>query len=92
MAFVWSNYRSAGQLVISGVIDSAEPRDRYSEALGLTVRSARLVASPAVIERRLRGRYTDAQGGAFEWHRTRHAELSAGWPKSTLTSWSSTLM
>lgn len=79
MAVVWSNYKTAGprQLAISGVIDSAEARARYSEALELTIRTVRLVASPAVTERRLRGRYSAAQAAAFEWHRTRHEDLSA---------------
>jgi len=78
MGFVWSNYKSVGprQLVISGVITDPESRDRYAEALALTIRPVRLVASPAVTERRLRGRYTAAQGAAFEWHRTRHEDLS----------------
>jgi hypothetical protein len=78
MAFVWSNYKTAGprQLVISGVIASTEDRDRYAEALEVTIRAVRLVASPAVTERRLRGRYSPAQGAAFEWHRTRHEDLS----------------
>ncbi|SDS61729.1 nucleoside/nucleotide kinase family protein [Microlunatus soli] len=78
MAFVWANYKSAGprQLIISGVIDSSEARERYARALGLTIRSVRLTASPTVTERRLRGRYTDAQATAFAWHETRHEELS----------------
>ncbi|QDP95313.1 hypothetical protein FOE78_04760 [Microlunatus elymi] len=79
MAFVWSNYKTAGprQLVISGVIATSGAQLRYSEALGLAIRSVRLVASPAVTERRLRGRYTAAQATAFEWHATRHEELTA---------------
>lgn len=78
MAFVWSTYQSAGprQLIISGVISSPADRRRYAEALGLTIRSVRLVASPAVTERRLRGRYTASQSTALEWHLTRHADLS----------------
>lgn len=79
MAFVWSNFKAVGprQLIVGGVIDEPASRDRYSEALGLTIRPVRLVASPAVTERRLRGRYTAARSEAFEWHRTRHEELSA---------------
>jgi len=78
MAFVWSNYKSVGprQLIISGVITDPGSRDRYAEALEVTIRAVRLVASPAVTERRLRGRYSPAQGAAFEWHRTRHEDLS----------------
>lgn len=78
MAFVWCNCKSVGprQLIISGVITDPESRDRYAEALGVTIRAVRLVASPAVTERRLRGRHSPAQGAAFEWHRTRHEDLS----------------
>lgn len=78
LAAVWSNYRRVGrrQLVVSGVITSLEERRRYATAFGMTVRSVRLEASNAVTEARLRGRYSDAQGHALDWHLDRHVELT----------------
>lgn len=79
MAAVWTNYQTAGprQLVISGVIADRAELDRYNEALCLEIRPVRLVASPAVIASRLRGRYTAAQEAKLDWHMQRHQELSA---------------
>ena len=78
MAAVWTNYQTAGprQLVISGVITSQQDLDRYNQALNLSVRPVRLVASPAVTRTRLHGRYTDTQAAKLEWHNSRHQELS----------------
>lgn len=78
MATVWANFKTAGprQLVISGVIECPEDLHRYSKALDLSVRPVRLVASPAVTETRLRGRYSDSQANTFDWHARRHQELS----------------
>lgn len=78
MATVWANYQSAGprQLVISGVIASAADLDRYSSALGLTVRPVRLVASTATTLRRLQNRYTATQAAKLDWHSQRHQQLS----------------
>lgn len=78
MAAVWTNYQTAGprQLVISGVITSQQDLDRYNQALNLTVRPVRLVASAAVIQARLRGRYTNTQAAKLEWHDSRYQELN----------------
>lgn len=78
MASVWANYKTAGprQLVISGVITSTRDLDRYSRALELAVRPVRLVASPKIIEARLRERYTDVQGAKLDWHASRHQALT----------------
>lgn len=78
MAAVWANYQTAGprRLVISGVIASREDLDRYNDALQLTVRPVRLVASNSVTEARLKSRYTESQSATYEWHAQRHQELS----------------
>lgn len=79
MATVWANYQTAGprRLVISGVIASPEDLQRYNDALRLTVRPVRLVASQAVTEARLKSRYTESQSTKYDWHAQRHRELSA---------------
>lgn len=86
MAYVWANYKTAGprQLVVSGVIASQEELDRYSQALQLTVRPVRLVASVDVTDARLRGRYTDIQSGKLDWHASRHQDLSDRLAKADL--------
>jgi len=78
MATVWANFQTAGprRLVISGVIASTEDLQRYNDALGLTVRPVRLIASPTVTEARLKGRYTESQSAKYDWHAQRHRELS----------------
>jgi hypothetical protein len=78
MAAAWANYLSVGprQLVISGVIASRDDLNRYTSALGLTVRPIRLVASPETTDRRLQGRYTETQQWKVDWHIQRHRELS----------------
>ncbi|WP_144764840.1 hypothetical protein [Curtobacterium sp. 9128] len=77
IAAVWANYRAAGprQLVISGVIASREDLDRYSRAVAMPVRPVRLVAEPATVTARLRGRYGPAQQEALGWHLDRVADL-----------------
>jgi hypothetical protein len=62
--------------VISGVIESQEDLNRYNAALELAVRPVRLTASPAIIDARLRGRYTATQASHLDWHAQRHQELS----------------
>lgn len=86
MATVWANFKAAGprQLVISGVIECPDDLDRYSAALELSVRPVRLVASAAVTEARLHGRYSDSQATTFEWHARRHRELSRRLAQSDL--------
>src|SRR5579875_2158020 len=61
IAAVWANYRAAGprQLVLSGVATSSADLDRYAAAVGLPVRSIRLVARPTTLEARLRNRYDE---------------------------------
>ncbi|MEH3075670.1 MAG: hypothetical protein PGN11_03185 [Quadrisphaera sp.] len=78
IAAVWSAYQRSGprQLVMSGVIETAEDRARYERATGLQVRSVRLEADPAVREARLRRRYTSAQHAALEWHLEHHEALA----------------
>ena len=78
MAAVWENFQTAGprQLVISGVIARPEDLQRYSTALGLTIRPVRLVATNATTERRLRGRYSASQTAAHQWHIERYQQLN----------------
>lgn len=78
MAAVWRNYQRAGprQLVVAGVITSGSDRDRYADTFGLPVRSARLTASEAVIDARLRRRYSEDQASSLKWHLDRHAHLT----------------
>lgn len=78
MTAAWSNYLRAGprQPVVAGVMASSRDRDRYAEVFALPIRSIRLVASPAVVEARLRGRYTEHQGANLSWHLERHADLT----------------
>lgn len=78
MRAVWSNYRRTGprQPVVAGVIASNRDRDRYADVFGLPVRSVRLVADPAVVEARLRARYTEHQTSSLQWHLDRHRDLT----------------
>lgn len=78
MTAAWNNYLRAGprQPVVAGVIASSRDRARYAEVFGLPIRSVRLVAAPAVVEVRLRGRYTEHQGANLSWHLDRYAELT----------------
>jgi hypothetical protein len=78
MAAVWENYQKAGprQLVISGVIASADDLDRYCSALRLQIRPVRLVATATVTEQRLRSRYRPSQESTLRWHLERHEELT----------------
>lgn len=78
MATVWANFQTAGprQLVVSGVIANAADLERYSAALGLTIRPVRLVASNETTQRRLRGRYSSSQTAALQWHLDRYHELN----------------
>lgn len=77
LAAVWSGYLRSGprQPVVAGVLTSEDDRRRYARAFGRTVRSARLVARPAVVEARLRSRYTADRQRALEWHLARHVRL-----------------
>ncbi|PWJ52511.1 hypothetical protein SAMN06264364_1193 [Quadrisphaera granulorum] len=78
IAAVWAAYQRGGprQLVLAGVIETAEDRARYERATGLAVRSVRLEADPGVREARLRRRYTSAQHAALQWHLARHETLA----------------
>ena len=78
IAAVWSAYRRSGprQLVLAGVIETAEDRARYERATGLMVRSVRLEADLAVRAARLKRRYTSAQHAALDWHLERHERLA----------------
>lgn len=79
LAAVWQQHRKVGprQPVLAGVLASDADRERYARVFGLPVRSVRLVASAAVTEGRLRGRYPAERARALEWHLERHAELTA---------------
>ena len=74
-----ANYRAAGarRFILAGVIEEAAEVARYTAALeadGMLV--CRLVADPAVVERRLRARHSaDPEG--LDWHLHRAGELAA---------------
>jgi chloramphenicol 3-O-phosphotransferase len=73
-----ANYREAGarRFILAGVIEEPAEVPRYVEALaaeGMLV--CRLVAEPAVVERRLRSRHADDPEG-LEWHLHRAGELA----------------
>ncbi|MGL3201197.1 MULTISPECIES: hypothetical protein [Curtobacterium] len=78
IAAVWANYRAAGprQLVLSGVATSSADLDRYAEAVGLPVRSIRLVARPTTLEARLRNRYDEHRQHHLEWHLDRFERIA----------------
>jgi len=78
LAAVWGNYRRTGprQPVVAGVLTSELDRQRHEQAFDLPVRSVRLVSSALVAEARLRGRYTQHQDHARDWHLRRHVDLS----------------
>lgn len=79
MAVVWRNYQREGprQLVVSGVIANGHDRARYEAALGLPLRSVRLVADESEIEARLLRRYTPERGSSLKWHLDRYRELNS---------------
>lgn len=66
---VWENYRAAGprQVVVTGVLRNDADRRRYEQALGMELRSVRLEAGRAEVERRLARRYPD-RPDALRWH------------------------
>ncbi len=78
MTAAWGNYLRAGprQPVVAGVLASNADRDRYAGVFALPIRSIRLVARPAVVETRLRGRYTEHQVANLSWHLERHVTLT----------------
>jgi chloramphenicol 3-O-phosphotransferase len=67
---VWRNYRRTGPRtpIIAGVIAEDDDVERYEQCFDLPLRIVHLTASPAVAERRLRGRYTPQQHRALAWH------------------------
>ena len=78
LAAVAGTYRAAGaqRLVLAGVAESRDDRDRYERALGVPLDVVRLVGSAAVVEPRLRVRHVaDPEGLA--WHLRRRGELDA---------------
>lgn len=73
-----ANYREAGALrfILAGVIEESAEVARYVDALGSDgLLVCRLVAEPAVVERRLRERHADDPEG-LEWHLRRAGELA----------------
>jgi hypothetical protein len=71
IAHVWKSYdhdAPARQLVIAGVIHSERARRRYEDAVGLPIRSVRLLAPRATVLERLEGRYAGERPRALGWH------------------------
>lgn len=79
LSAVWANYARTGPRtpIVAGVIASDEDRHRYEAVFGRPLRVVLLTASPAVAERRLRGRYDADRAPALDWHLARHEELAA---------------
>jgi thymidylate kinase len=79
MSAVWANYARTGARtpLVAGVIASDADRQRYEAVFGRRLRVVLLTASPAVAERRLRGRYDADRASTLDWHLARHEELAA---------------
>ena len=78
LAAVARGYREAGAewLVLAGVCESREERDRHAAAVGVPLRVVRLLATEAVVAPRLHARHAgDPEGLA--WHLHRRGELDA---------------
>jgi len=75
---VAANFLAAGmeRLVLAGVVENVEDRDRYREALGVDLTVARLRADLDQVRRRLHGRHRDDEDG-LRWHLHRSGELDA---------------
>jgi hypothetical protein len=89
MSTVWHNYLRAGprQPVVAGVIASLQDRDRYAKVFTLPIRSVRLVAAEALVEARLRRRYTEHQASSLAWHLERHLALTEALELEGLDEW-----
>lgn len=78
LAAVTRAYRAAGaeRLVLAGVAESRDDRDRHVAALEVPLHVVRLVGAAEVVEPRLRARHVgDPEGLA--WHLQRRGELDA---------------
>jgi adenylylsulfate kinase len=75
---VAANFLAAGaeRLVLAGVVENLDGRERYREALGLPLTVARLRAGLDEVARRLHGRHRDDEDG-LRWHLHRSGELDA---------------
>ncbi|SDT43448.1 Adenylylsulfate kinase [Friedmanniella luteola] len=78
LAAVARAYRAAGavRLVLAGVAESRDDRERYAGALGVPLQVVRLLGAAAVVEPRLRARHSDDPEG-LAWHLHRRGELDA---------------
>lgn len=70
------NYLDAGaeHLVLAGVVESRDDRDRYAEALGTDLTVCRLTADLTVIQQRLIRRHLSEED--LRWHLHRAPELT----------------
>ncbi len=76
LAAIWENYRQVGTqcLVLADIVETPDVADNYQRAVpNAHIVIVRLRASQAEIERRLRGRETEA---SIEWYCNRSAELA----------------
>lgn len=71
-------YRDAGaeRLVLAGVCESRDDRQRHADAVGAPLQVVRLLASADVVAPRLRRRHVDDPAG-LAWHLERRGELDA---------------
>jgi len=82
-----ANFRAAGArlLVVAGVVETREELHRVLEAVGPGAATVvRLVADPAVLQARLRGRHEDDPAG-LAWHADRTVALTAVLDGAALT-------
>lgn len=77
LAAVWKNYRNVGsrRLIMAGVVESQTDQNMLAAAVGLPVIVCNLLASPAALESRIRGRGRD-HGSDLEKLIARAAGLS----------------
>lgn len=72
------NYLTAGvrRLILAGVVESMEDRDRYRDAVGVPLLVARLAVDLSVVRDRLGRRHAHDPDG-LQWHLARSGELHA---------------
>lgn len=77
LASVVANFRRVGaqRLVLAGVIETVDERDRYEDAVGMPLSVVRLVVNLVSVRERLLRRHPAGEG--LDWHLHRSGELDA---------------
>jgi hypothetical protein len=75
---VAQNFRDAGavRIVLAGVIETRDERDRHEDAVGVPLSMCRLHVDLALVRARLAGRH-QGEGANLQWHLDRSVELDA---------------